>query len=532
MKRWLYLIFTAFYLISIPSWADDNGEKKYVPWQLRDLYYYDANGTMVQLDLAPKLLIRFRSDASKEKRNQFLAEVSSVIKNEELSDSSRVLVEFDKSVKSEQLLEMANKISRSGLAEASPVFFKENIEAVIEGITVESKTALTSDKIQERMKKYGDFSLRQTISENGAWIFLLDDVKPPLNILALINLTHNDSWMRRAYPRFRFLHDPIVASIVVEPVSGTVGEVRTVTFAIKVFDPAIKLLEDQLPQFGVGLFMPIQGNITSPSSIKYPPGYLFEVLGDSIKYPVKIEKRSRTYTTLWKFKNHALGEWIIPPQPVSYSKNGVENEIKSSGFTMIVNSQIGSLQIADMPVPRALIHPVEKLASTPDLVLSPVPSYWFDAWVSDGKNAARYFEIFSLILVVVAIGSMSIPMGRYFLRNRKIATDRRGKIERIKKLLREANETCSYEKYSEALSFILTVAFSHLSSRPTWEEIKDDMLISEKLGVEIMKILEGTFYELGRRHSRNFTATTESLLELDKNIREVKEAAQCFLNLS
>lgn len=525
MKRWLYLIFAVLWLISVPSQADDNGKKRVI-WQLRDLYYYDANGTMVQLDLAPKLLVRFKSETPKEKRSQFLAEFSPVAE-EELSDSSSTLVEFNTSIKPDQLLEAANKISRSDIAEVSLVFYIENIEAVIEGIIVEPKTILTPDRLQERMKKYGDFSLRQTISENGAWIFLTDNVKPPLNVLALINLVNNDSWVRRAYPRFRFLHDPIIASIIVEPVSGTVGEARTVTFTIKVFDPAIKLLEDQLSQFGVGLFMPIQGNITSPSSIKYPPGYLFEVIGDAIKHPVRMEKRSRVYAVSWKFKHYALGEWTIPPQPVSYSRNGVESEIKSSGFTLVVNSQIGSLQITDMPVPRPLIYPALKPAPAPDLALSPIPQYWFDAWASDIKaeRASRYLKILSLLLGVVAFGSMSMPIGRHLLRNQKIAADRSRKIEQIEKLLGEAEETRSYEKYNEALSYILTTAFPHLSSRPTWEEIKNDAFIHEKLEEDIMKILEPTFYELSRRHSKNFTATTESLAGLDKNIRKIKEAA-------
>ncbi|MDO8591145.1 MAG: hypothetical protein Q7R65_04190 [bacterium] len=525
MRRWLCLILVILCLIPVTSSlsrADDNEEKKPVTWQLRDFYYYDANGIMVQLYLAPKLLVRFRSYEAKEKRSQFLAEFSPVAEQEYPADAFRMLIEFDASIKPDRLIEVANKILRSGLAEASPVFFNENIESVIEGITVEPKTILTSDRLQERMKKYGDFSMRQTISENGAWIFLLDDIKPPLNILALINLMHNDSWVRRASPRFKFLHDPIIASIVVEPVSGTVGEVRTITFTIKVFDPAIKLLEDQLPQFGVGLFMPIQGNIT-PSSIKYPPGYLFEVMGDPIKHPVRMEKRSRTFAISWKFKHHALGEWTISSQPVSYSKNGVESEIKSSGFTMVVNSQIGSIQIMDMPIPRTLIYPVEKPTPTPDLTLPPIPSYWFDPWLPQIKFGERYAKYIIIFLVVFTGSSLSAPfIQRYSVRRKRILVYKRI-VARIDGLLQDATEEHSYEKYNEALSLMLTALFPHLSSHPTWEEIKDDALISKKLGVEIMKVLEETFYELDRRHSRNFTDTVESLARLDKNIRKIKE---------
>ena len=50
--------------------------------------------------------------------------------------------------------------------------------------------------------------------------------------------------------------------------------------------------------------------------------------------------------------------------------------------------------------------------------------------------------------------------------------------------------------------------------------------------MENIKVLEGTLYELNRRHSKNFTATAENLLGLDKNICQIKEAAQCFHKLS
>lgn len=484
-------------------------------WHPRDLYYYDADGRVAQLNLAPKLLIRFKKDLTAGERALFFSEFSPVAQKPE-SNGFSVMLEFSASTTPPKLLEMANKASLSGVAEAVPIFLVENIEAVLEGIVVEPKTIVTDSRLYERMKKYGDFSPKQIISENGTFVFLIDEISPPLNLLVFANLIQNDSWVRHAYPRFRFLHDPIIANLTVEPVSGTVGEVRTITFTIKIFDPAITLSENELPEFGKGLFMPMQKQ-------SYPPGYLFELLGDAAKLPIKLEKRSRTYTISWKFRHYALGEWTVPPQPISYVKNGVPQEIVSSNFTFIVNSQIGNLNITDMPFPHSLIYSSQTPEVISETALPPIPSYWFDRWISSDNYLIRYAGLASALLGALGVGVMGILLIKIIGRTYSKKTSYRRLTKQIEDILSSAQNTRSYADYAEALSLILTALFPHLSSRPTWEEIKDDTLVREKLGVEMMKTMEETFYELERRYSRNPTATTESLAMLDKNIRRIRE---------
>ncbi|MBI4135012.1 MAG: hypothetical protein HY471_02820, partial [Candidatus Sungbacteria bacterium] len=374
--------------------------------------------------------------------------------------------------------------------------------------------------ILERMKRHGEFSVRQTRPENGKWIFLIDEVRPPLNILVLTNLFHQDSWVRRAYPYFKFLHDPITATINVEPVSGTVGEVRTATFTVKIFDPAIELSTDLLPQFGEGLFHPLQSG-------RQPPGYLFERLGDPVKRELR-DKQSRLYVFSRRFKHHALGEWHISAQPVSFTKNGVPQEIKSSGVTFVVNSQIGALNITDMPQPQSLIHLAEAPAVTPQVELPQAPVYWFDKyrWVADPDGVAK-----SLRSAAVPLGSFSAAM-LYVLfllwaaRGKKQMVERHEKLWRLERRMDGAKAEGSYQKYEEALLAILRVAFPHLPSRPTREGVKADESIRGLWGAEKLGVLGRIFEELDRRYMKDFTPDPKTLLVLDRDIRSLFETVR------
>ena len=507
MRRIFRLVVLLVFVSSGWVLAEEKQEQKFTEWHLRDLHYYDESGVIKKLEVAPKLVIRFVSTMNAEEKSVFLARFSPVGQGEYPDDPTRIFVEFSGDTSAARLLEIANEMARSGLAEAAPVFVVENLEAIVEGVTVETKIVLGAERILERVKRHGDFSVRQTRSENGKWTFLVDEVKPPLNILVLTNLFHQDSWVKRAYPHFKFLHEPVTAAISVEPVSGTVAEVRTVTFTVKIFDPAIELSADLLPQFGEGLFAPLQNG-------KQPPGYLFERLGESGKREFR-DRRGRIYVFSWKFKHHALGEWNIQAQPVSFTKNGVTQEVKSSGFTFVVNSQIGALNITDMPQPRPLIHSAEALTAIPQAELPQIPAYWFDKlpkpefWVQYSHHGSVFFGVISLVMFFVVV--LSVHIGK---RMEKVT--RRQRILKIDQTLEQARRERSYEKYNEALSSILTFLFPHLSSHPTWEEVKDDEGIRQTLEANKLEDLEHIFEELNRRHMRNFAVEPEALSDLGK----------------
>lgn len=521
MRRMFLLIFLLVFT-SFPALAEESGNKKFLEWHLRDLYYYDNKDTIVQLELIPKLFVRFTKELTAEERISFFSEFSPIAQKLEPGDPLSFILDFQNSAKPSSILNMANKMNSSGLAVASPVFLIENIEAIIEGIKVEPKIVLTADRLYERMKKYGDFLSRKTEYENGAWVFLIDEVKPPLNLLVFTNLIKNDSWVRRAYPRFKFLHDSITASITVGPVSGTVSETRIVTLTIKIFDPEIVLLENDLPEFGSGLFMPIQGDLSIPSTIKYPPSYLFGLVGEPTKSLVKNKNRSQVYEVYQKFNFYALGEWTIHHQPVSYTKNGITKEIMSSGFTLIVNSQIGNLKITDMPFPRPLIHISKPSKINTELIPLDIPSYWFDAWMP--KNAymvIQYARIISLLLIMLFVVMLAVLiMSKIRETNRKTVL-RRSIINEIREILDRAKTHKSYTDYNEALSRILKGMAPSLPLHPTWKDIEENDDILKVLNPEWRELVRQTLVELDRRHMRNFEPLSGELIRIDEDIREI-----------
>ncbi|MDO8561031.1 MAG: hypothetical protein Q7R91_02350 [bacterium] len=530
MRRLVPLLLLAFFSVHLPVFAADDKPKNNISWRLRDLYYHDANGTIVQLELARKLLVRFTREISNEEKTALLAEFSPIAQKEQPGNPSRIVFSFNESTSLSDILDAANKITASGNAEASLVFFVDNIEAVLEGVVIEPKIVLTPDRLKARMQKYGGFTLRQAVSENGSWIFLIDEVKPPLNLLVLTNLISNDIWVRRAYPRFKFLHDPIVASINVEPVSGTIGETRTIIFTVKIFDSAITL-STEYPEFGAGLFRPIQGSPSSPLSIRHVPGHLFELVGDPVRHPVKQEKRSRVYTTSWKFKHYAVGEWVIHPLTVPYTKNGVAQEIKSSGFTLVVNSQIGNLNITDMPNPRSLIYFSEKSEAPPIAALPPVPSYWFDAWTSHADIIARYAGFAGMLLGTLPVAGAAVLVVCVVKRNRKKARERRYRVKHIEELLQEAYANHSYAKYDEALSFMFAALFPDLPLHPAWEDVKNNDGACEVFGGETMAHLEMVFGKLSRRYASNFTPSTEDIMKLHESMCSIFDTVKRVLKM-
>ena len=523
-RFWLII---ALIFIYSTAFAEENTNKKFLEWHMRDLYYYDNKDTMVQLELAPKLLVRFTKELTAEERTLFFSKFSPVAQKPEPGDPLSFILSFNDSTKSPAILEMANKMARSGLAVVSPVFLIENIEAIIEGIEVEPRIILTAERLYERMKKYGDFSSRKTAYENETWVFLLDEVKPPLNLLVFTNLIKNDSWVQRAYPHFKFIHDPIIAFITVKPVSGTVGEVRMVTFTIRIFDPTITLLENELPNFGDGLFKPAQGTFSITSTIKHPSGYLFELIGDSVKTSVKREKRSRTYTISRQFKIGALGEWTIRPQTVSYTKNGITQEIKSLGFTLIVNSQIGNLKITDMPSPRSLYYFVKAPKVTAEPALPNIPSYWFDALMfKKAYEIIKYGRLIGLLLGMIGItvlAMLTIAAVKTIFRK---MMSRGLLIKEIKEIIDKARLDRSYADYSEALLRILKDIGPSLSLHPSWEEVKDNERLFRILGKDRFELLKEVFIELERRHMRGFAPEDGGLMKLDKDIHAIFEAVQ------
>ena len=174
--------------------------------------YHDERNVIQQMQLAPKVGLRFVGEVSEDDQNAFLATFAFISKTKDQKDASRLFLEFAPRTSPHEMQKILNEIADSDIAEATPVFLMNNIEAIVEGVVIQPKTILFAVEIAGRIKRFGEFMLGVPTLQGDVWTFPVTAVKPPLNLFILINLVHEDDWVKRASPLFRYLHDPIVAA--------------------------------------------------------------------------------------------------------------------------------------------------------------------------------------------------------------------------------------------------------------------------------------------------------------------------------
>lgn len=490
---------------------------KVIKWDVRELAFYDEENVLQRLDVAPKILVRFRDQFSNEERNDFVTKLNpapSEVKKDQ-DDSSGYILLFPIETTAVRILELVGEISSSGFAEATPVVYYNNIEAIAEGIVVKPKTVVMPPSMIQRMKKFGEFKVLQSKPAGSAWLFFFGEVKPPLHIYLLANLINKDVWVERAYPHFRYLHPPITVTVSVEPASGTVDELRTFTLSIKVFDPKIKIRDDELPNFGEGDFGPkLSGSA--------PPNLFWSVVGDK-QVRIIHEKRVETTEISWKFRNYALGEWIISGRNISYEKNTEPAEIEFGQVTFVVTSLIGSLAIEDIPSPK-----IVPLPEKPEHKSSPMPlefpKYWFDRWVPDSFIAYLYgwwFAVGSASLTLLWVFYISGSWVAYYVRER---SERKDFVEMLYATcdLAEGDEVSNevFSKLRDAVFSIFYVSFpDKLSHHPSLKELKD--VLQDGFYRGLWKTIEEVYEILGEGYAPGFQPNREMILVLVAKTRDL-----------
>lgn len=508
-----YFMRTPLVLVCLLLWPvfSAGAEEKYTTkWHTRDLFYYDEKNVVQRLHVAPKIAVRLTVVLSSEERTKFFASFSPVAQSTDPLSSSVFFLEFSKGTSAERIVSMVNEISSSGVAEATPVFLVDNIEALVAGVVVEPKIIISAEAVRERMKKFGQVTVRSIFQEDGNLVVYVDEVKPPLHILMLVNLLHKDAWVKRARPRFRYLHDPIIAELSVSPVSGTVGETRQIILAIRMFDPAIKVDEKDLPKFGEGLFMPLMGEGARATR---PAEYLFKVLGSRVRTESR-DGRSLTIFYRWSFKQYALGEWTISGQPILYKKDGTHGEIRSNPATVIVVSLIGSLVVNDMPDPRALPLPVEKPEAAVEIQFPPTSVYWYERWIKNLALVSRYLWRIAIVFGIIALVTAFVLLRALVVKMRKARLAIDNFRREVNVLCNEGEVRMSYEKLHDAFSRVLHAAFSKiLPPNPTLNQVEVAREARTVLGPVWENVVE-LFEELNQRHKREFTPNRTVVLRL------------------
>jgi len=472
----------------------------------QDFYFSDASGRVEKLVLYPKIFVRFKSAEAVGNFDKVFAKLPAVKTKESTKYPGATLsVSFAENLNSEDLLKVVRDINASGLAEARPVFLVENIEVVVDGFFVEPRTFVTAASLEKRMKIYGEFEAiieqAPSLLENGLFRFKILNIKEPLNIFLLMNFARQDNWVKRAYPEFMFLHEPITASFSVDPPSGTIGEERRLILEVKIFDPAIKLRDDLMPGFGAGKFVPMV-------DAKLPPSHLFEAVGEKTK-DESVTERGRVIKITWRFKQFSVGLAQISdqPVPVPYEKNGSLEKTNALTVRLATASLVKDMDIQEMPAAK-ILKPINLGIASASVKPVLLPVYWFDFLPVYPKTLA-----YTGLALAVFSGATAFVFALALLLF--VVQARYARAKKEESLFREVESICSmssiipnpdrgqFKLVEDTFYRVLSTAFPQLSKHPTRKEIKE-----AKLG---RNDINAAFDCLEKTYAPDFKAQTEDL---------------------
>ncbi len=497
---------------------------------VEDLYYYDETDKVRQLGPTNKVLVVFISPAAIVKRRAvspattekmiaFLAEYPATYGGLIMHGGNHAaILEFTRASESETL-SFIDDISRTGEAKAYPIVLLENREAIADGVVVETKIPLTGQQLEGFLTQrgYGEFSIRQIVQAGRAWHIYFSEIKSPLNIYVLANLLHKDEiWIEKAYPHFSFLEDPLVATILVSPLTGTLGELRHLTLALRLFSPDITIDEAILPMFGEGDFIPKYRKITPPRN----------VLFDIVEGPIRTEgldARGRTITYEWSFHLYSVHDWEIGSQTILYERDGVPYESKTVPYFFSVNTLIGNMSL-EIPHPRTLFLPLQEQMVPPEIAL---PAYWFDRYFAQSSKQVSVYGIAlgsSVVLVILLLAGLLEYSRRRQAREQSLEEGKWQKdVISLLRNMKESDDTAeSYNMARQALVLMLTSVFPKLSSHPTASEV-NEALDEGHFDPGMWACLLRVFEELDKRFAKEPALSSESVRYLASDLKTLFE---------
>lgn len=272
------------------------------PVSVQELYFFDpVSEFRVPLPIRTMLLVKFadswasRTDAEKE---EYLKQYNALTTESIVAIYPRAefILGYLSTTDTPAMVNTIKKMMEDQNLDVAPVVLTDGMNAVVDGIYIETVTPLSRDTVLAGITRtFGTDAMVHEIvpvtDERGVllWhvsfkkLFFLGDKKLPVHALSVANILdrgdRKPSWVRHAFPKFAYLSDPVVASIDVAPVSGTVGESRVVTLTVMVYGKSeqdVVIDEREIPTFHhdkkfsivAGGRPPLQGffdNDTSPS---------------------------------------------------------------------------------------------------------------------------------------------------------------------------------------------------------------------------------------------------------------------------
>ncbi|MEK7118433.1 MAG: hypothetical protein AAB869_02375, partial [Patescibacteria group bacterium] len=329
----------------------------------QEFYFYGDNKLRIPLTLSRKVAVRFSVDAKKnedEKKAYLkkysptdLAPIASVYPRAEYALGYLPITDL------KTMIGTIKKLSADQLLEVAPVFIVDGMEAVVDGIYLETVTPMSRDSVLAAIRSVfgSDAMIHEITPEGRVWhisfrrLFFLGDKKLPLHVLSLANFLERSMklfWVKRAYPKFAFLRDPVIAALFVTPVTGTVGEERTVTLAIRIFGKTadeVVVDEESIPDLKQGKFVPLFNG-------KPPQELFFDVRKTFAK-----EARRQVGPNEWYIeRKYNIGlyapeaEWTIAGVEFAYEYKGKKRSAIVSPVTFFVRPHLDDkYKLSDIP---------------------------------------------------------------------------------------------------------------------------------------------------------------------------------------
>ena len=509
-----------------------------------EFYYYDENKLRRPLNLSRSVAVRFPTWKPLGEREQYLKQFGPLEVRQIAQLYSRVefALDYMPTLSQDARAATIKRLAAEQDIEVAPIFTVDGMDAVVDGIYLQTVTPMSRETIVRALGKYfgSGIGIHEVTPEGDVWhvsftrLFFLDSEKLPLTVLSVANLMQASDalpWVKRAYPKFAFLNTPVIPSISVFPMSGTVGEERTVVLGFRIFGKtsADVMIEDSdIPELMQGSFEP-KANGSPPQSS------FWEVIGTPVK-----EKLMQVGPNEWYFEHrYTLGlyapepEWVFSSLTIPYMYRGVRKQMTLPATTFFVRPHLDA-KFALQDIPRAFSLPVAKFPGFTQMEPTRIRS-WFDpaADMIGRENVATAAKIAFGLSAAIALACFGTFAARIVAR-RRLAHKRRG-IDRMRlaALLKQAEGATDHhaaiQAYHGTLSEVLHAWDSKFPRRNvTYQDVKDCLGASLE-HLERALDLEDLFGDIESRNEASFSARDENevrILRTNMRLKIEKLAAE------
>ncbi|MDP3646268.1 MAG: hypothetical protein Q8R25_04225 [bacterium] len=525
------------------AWAQNPGsgvaEERVV--SRNELYYYDENKLRKPLALSRSIAVRFQNWKSPEEKDLYLKQFGPVTIRQiaQLYSRAEFALDYMPTQNQDARAATVRRLTADGEIDITPIFTVDGMDAVVDGIYIQTVTPMSRETVLRALEKHfgNGIGVHEVTPQGGLWhvsfkkLFFLNGERLPLTVLSIANVLQTSDtfvWVKRAYPKFAFLDTPVIPSISVYPVSGTVGEERTVVIGFRIFGKTssdVVIEDSDIPEFMAGSFVPMSGG-------KPPQPSFIEVFGSKV-----VEKLRQVGPNEWYFEHRYtffLGapelEWVFPAFKIPYMYRGVRNEMTIPATTFFVRPHLDE-KFALQDIPQAFKLPVRDFPGFTEVLPTPTRA-WFDpvADLVGGRDSvetsAKIALGSSILIALLCFVALTVRT----VTKRWSAYAQRGLVgARLALLLKQAegmlDQHAAFQAYHGALSEVLhTWDPKFPRSNVTYQDVKSRL--GAIRGGALLKHLEDAigiedvFSEIESRNEESFSARDKNELNaLRTNLR-------------